>query len=52
MAELSKIFSWFKGDFTKEGSLIEYVNMYADTQITKKTKVSFMDYDWSLNERY
>ena len=51
-AELSKIFSWFKGDFIKKGTLVSYINLYADNKITKKTKISFMDYDWSLNDQH
>ncbi|MCG8305918.1 MAG: DUF547 domain-containing protein [Cytophagales bacterium] len=47
--ELSKIFSWFKSDFTKNSSLREFINQYAKTKIGEKTKISFMKYDWSLN---
>jgi hypothetical protein len=46
---LSKIFDWFKGDFTKKGSLIEYLNKYSTTKISKKAKIRFLEYDWSLN---
>ncbi|MCH7413586.1 DUF547 domain-containing protein [Belliella sp. R4-6] len=48
--EVSKIFSWFKGDFTKNGSLIDYLNKYSKVKINPKAKVSHLDYDWSLNE--
>ncbi len=48
--ELSKIFSWFEGDFTKKGSLIDYLNQYSQTQLSKDAKVSYMSYDWGLNE--
>jgi len=48
--EISKIFSWFKGDFTKNGSLIDYLNKYSTVKINPKAKVSYLDYDWSLNE--
>lgn len=47
--EISKIFSWFKGDFTKKGSLIDFLNTYTETEINSKAKVSHMDYDWALN---
>ena len=47
--EISKIFDWFKGDFTKNGSLIEYFNKYSTTKIKKRAKVRYMKYDWSLN---
>ena len=51
-AELSKIFNWFKGDFTKEGSLDEFINRFSNTRITENTKISFMNYDWSLNRQH
>ena len=47
--ELSKIFEWFKGDFTKKGSLIDYLNKYSNTKISPKAKIRFLEYDWSLN---
>jgi hypothetical protein len=49
-AEVSKIFSWFKGDFTRNGSLADFINQYAKTKLDKDAKISYMDYDWSLNE--
>ncbi len=48
-AELSKIFSWFKGDFTKGQSLIAYINQYAPIQLKKDASISYLDYDWGLN---
>ncbi|MFY0626451.1 MAG: DUF547 domain-containing protein [Reichenbachiella sp.] len=49
--KLSKLFSWYGADFTKNGSLIEYLNQYAPVKIDKKADKSFMSYDWSLNEQ-
>jgi len=48
--ELSKIFSWFRKDFTRHGSLIEFLNQYAPVKIQEDAKISYIDYDWSLNE--
>ncbi|WP_439483209.1 DUF547 domain-containing protein [Cyclobacterium plantarum] len=48
--EISSIFSWFKEDFTRNGSLIAFINRYADSPLDPNTKISFKDYDWSLNE--
>ncbi|MFC2188902.1 DUF547 domain-containing protein [Fulvivirgaceae bacterium LMO-SS25] len=48
--KVSKIFSWFSGDFTKNGNLIDYLNKYSKTQISPNAKVSYMDYNWDLNE--
>ena len=49
-AQLSKIFSWFKSDFTKKTTLLDYLNQYSDTQISPDAKVSYLSYDWGLNE--
>lgn len=49
-AQLSKIFKWYKNDFTEEASLLEYINMYLDNPTRKDAKVEYLDYDWSLNE--
>lgn len=50
-AELSKIFSWFKGDFTSYGSsLRDYVNRYAQTPLRPDGEIVFLDYDWRLND--
>ncbi|NMM49987.1 DUF547 domain-containing protein [Marinigracilibium pacificum] len=48
---ISKIFSWFKGDFTKEISLIEYLNQYSYTKINSDASINYMEYDWNLNEQ-
>jgi hypothetical protein len=48
--EISQIFSWFKGDFTKNGSLIDYLNKYSNVKIGPNAKISHLNYDWSLNE--
>ena len=46
---VSQIFNWFKGDFTKEGSLVDYLNQYSQVPIDPKAKVSHRKYDWKLN---
>lgn len=48
-AELSKIFNWFKGDFTKNGSLINYINQFSETKLNEGADISWLDYDWGLN---
>lgn len=50
-AELSKYFSWYRGDFTKKSSLQNFINQYSATQVTGNTKISYLDYDWNLNEQ-
>lgn len=49
-AKLSKIFRWYKGDFTSSGmSIVEYINQYADVKLEADAKIEFLDYDWDLN---
>ncbi len=45
--KLSNIFNWYKEDF---GDLISFLNKYADTKIEADAKVSFIDYNWALNQ--
>ncbi|ARV16430.1 DUF547 domain-containing protein [Polaribacter sp. SA4-12] len=47
--QISSIFDWFKGDFTKKGSVIDFLNTYSETKISPKAKISFLKYDWTLN---
>lgn len=49
-ASLSEIFNWYKKDFTKNGSLIDYLNKYASQKLTSDTKISYLNYNWGLNE--
>ncbi|MGB0862759.1 MAG: DUF547 domain-containing protein [Saprospiraceae bacterium] len=46
-AKLSRIFDWYKGDF---GNVNTFINKYSNRSITGKTKVSFNEYNWDLNE--
>ncbi len=48
--ELSEIFNWFKGDFTKSGSLIDWLNKYSNVKISSGASISHLKYNWSLNE--
>ena len=48
--EISKIFKWFYKDFKNEGSLIDFLNKYAEITISQNAKKSYKDYDWNLNE--
>jgi hypothetical protein len=49
-AQISSIFSWFQGDFTKKGSLIDFLNRYSKVKIKPNAKISHLNYNWSLNE--
>lgn len=48
--QLSKLFDWYKMDFTKKTSLIEFLNKYSPVKINTNAKITHLDYDWSLNE--
>lgn len=48
--QISQIFEWYKGDFTKSGSEIEYINQFRKEKISTKAKVSYYPYDWTLNQ--
>ncbi|RYC67321.1 DUF547 domain-containing protein [Spirosoma sordidisoli] len=51
-ASLSKYFDWYKGDWKEDNKSIEYwVNRYSKTKINKDTDISFLDYNWALNEQ-
>lgn len=50
-ANISEIFKWFKGDFERDaGSVREFINRYAETKLTEKTDISYMEYLWTLND--
>jgi hypothetical protein len=49
-AQLSQIFNWFRGDFTRNGILSEFINRYSSVKINKNAKISYLDYNWNLNE--
>ncbi|MDO9375017.1 MAG: DUF547 domain-containing protein [Ferruginibacter sp.] len=50
--KLSKIFDWFSGDFSSKGkSKIDFINQFINIKIDPNTNISYLDYDWSLNDR-
>jgi hypothetical protein len=48
--EISNIFKWFSKDFTRDGSVIDYLNRFSTITISEGAKVRYMDYDWALNK--
>ena len=49
-ANVSKLFTWFSGDFKKAApSVIAFINKYANTQLSPSAELDYMDYDWKLN---
>lgn len=49
-AQLSKIFKWYKSDFTEDTSLLGYINQYLKNSISNDADVEYLDYDWGLND--
>ncbi len=47
--KISKIFNWFAKDFKQNGGLINFLNRYSNTIISKSAKKNYLDYNWSLN---
>jgi hypothetical protein len=46
---ISSIFKWFKKDFTRNGSIQEFVSSYSERDFSNSSKVKYLHYDWSLN---
>ncbi len=52
ISQVSAIFNWFRGDFTKQTkSLVDFINQYAPEQVPSDTKLKFLDYNWQLNDQ-
>ncbi len=50
--ELSKIFEWYKKDFSTEGKTeLEWINQYRKEKIPTTYAVGFYEYNWALNEK-
>ena len=49
MIHISEIFNWFKVDFTKKGTVIDYINKYANQKVSSEAKIHYLPYDWNLN---
>ncbi|WP_158975924.1 DUF547 domain-containing protein [Cellulophaga sp. L1A9] len=47
---LSRIFKWYKGDFSN-GELISYLKPFTKIEIASKAAIDYKEYDWSLNEK-
>jgi len=47
---VSSIFDWYENDFDGKRGVIEFLNMFSDVSIPKSAKVSYSNYDWSLND--
>lgn len=44
--QISKIFDWYSTDF---GNIVDFFNKYSDMKVDKTAKISYLNYDWTLN---
>lgn len=50
--QLSSIFKWFDKDFTKNGQTkIQFINKFSPVKINDNADLSYLDYNWELNEK-
>lgn len=47
-AVISKIFDWYKEDF---GNVIAFIKKYSSTNVGADVKITYQEYDWSLNSK-
>ena len=45
--QISKIFEWYAADF---GDIIAYLNKYSNVKINPAATITYLEYDWALNE--
>ncbi len=49
--KVSQIFEWYATDFTKDGqSIVDFINACRAEKLPDGAKVSYYEYDWTLNE--
>ena len=47
---ISHIFEWYAADFDMHGSIINFLNKYSKIKINTNAKITYLDYNWSLND--
>jgi len=51
-AQLSKLFSWYSGDFKVDGkTVVEFINQYSEIQLAEDADISYLDYLWNANDK-
>lgn len=51
-ADLSKIFTWFSGDFKKSApSVVAFINLYSNIKLKENAILNYQEYDWNLNKQ-
>lgn len=49
--QLSMIFKWYSMDFNKDGMTVsDFINRYSAIKIKTDAEISYIEYDWTLNE--
>ncbi|MCY7350379.1 MAG: DUF547 domain-containing protein [Cytophagaceae bacterium] len=49
---VSKIFDWYKDDFGKsDENVVKFINKYSSAKANGDANVSYMKYDWNLNDQ-
>lgn len=48
--KLSKIFNWFRNDFTRTTALLDYIQEF-NPALNKANKIEYLEYQWTLNTK-
>jgi Protein of unknown function, DUF547 len=48
--QLSELFSWYKDDFGGESSVVAYINRFRSSPLPSASVVSYIPYEWRLND--
>lgn len=49
-AAISTIFDWYRDDFKAAGGPVAFINKRRNPPLPNDAKITYQDYDWSLNE--
>lgn len=47
---VSKIFDWYRKDFTQNGTIRQFINEHRFVSIPQTYDIKFMEHDWHLND--
>ncbi len=48
--KVSQLFDWYAADFKVVGGVVAFINKYATTKVSEKARISYLEYNWALNE--
>lgn len=49
--KISKLFTWFEGDFKKTAPNVPaFLSKYSKVKVNEKADIDYLDYNWNLNE--